>query len=154
MKNPLGSPPTRLSTVLAAVLAVWAAIALGDAFHDTWRRQSRELFHEWEVQAWTPGSPPQHRLEWFLRSVEADVPPGASVLFTSAIDDEPGAAEGSLYLYFWSAYLWPDRELRRWRGPSTLDDVDYWVSYREPIRHDRAHEVRSEPLGHLYRVVP
>ena len=139
------------SAAILAVLGLWLLFALADATRQVWHRHRAELFHEWEVMRWTPGAPPQRRLEHFLRTVEPTVPPGSDVLFTSILD---GESDQALPLYLWAAHLWPDRDVRPWAGEEGLSRADYWIAYRDEARHPRAVPIRREPGGTVYRIAP
>lgn len=155
VENSRGLTPRRLRGLVVPLLTVLALVGLARETAALVERNRKLLFHEWEVEVWRPGAPPEQRLEWFVREAEKHVPPGSRLAFTSVLDvrEDPEA----LHLCLWAAYLLPELTVRPMPpegDPEVLDDVGYWAAYNTTIQHPRARPLFEHPGGALYEVTP
>jgi hypothetical protein len=103
---------------------------------------------------WQLESPQARRLEHFLRQVQAPIPEGGSIGWTSP-RGRGGEGDLDFFTHLWAAYLMPRHHVMLGRLPGALEWADYWIDYRpSPSSLDRPNfEVLVEhPRGAGYRV--
>lgn len=148
----LRSTPWRRLTVLAilALLCAWTGV---QAAREAWRAVIFDLADPWPAEApvlWTPRSGHVERLEALAARVRATLGPEESIAVSPprALEDRSTGGQGD-YLYFWLAYLLPERDVR---PATTADDVlasDAWLVWPDLLTPDRggALERRFAELG-------
>ncbi len=140
----------RRADLLLAALLLWCAWGASRELYSSWWLATADPWTAEAPSTWRLGSAHVERLGGFLRRLEARLPAGSVVAFSS----DPGPDRERFFRYLWCAFLLPKQQVRTASTSAYGVQADFWIAYGTRLSNPTLEVLYESFEGTLYRIRP